>query len=100
MFHTPGGLFFITSVALFATSIGFAFAWLRARERYVRAEAFMEGLRMANPLQNHGSSQAIDAIAMEVERIGEGQRFLTKVLADQQPGRLQQPRPVGSITPH
>jgi hypothetical protein len=100
MFHTPGGLFFITSVALFATSIGFAFAWLRARERYTRAEAFLEGLRASNPLQNQGSSPAIDAIAMEVERIGEGQRFLTKVLSDQQAGRLSQQRHVGTITPH
>lgn len=30
-------------------------------------------------------AQAIDAIAVEVERIGEGQRFLTKLLAERQP---------------
>lgn len=29
--------------------------------------------------------QAIDSIAIEVERISEGQRFVTKVLAEQQP---------------
>jgi hypothetical protein len=28
--------------------------------------------------------QAVDAIAVEVERISEGQRFVTKLLADQQ----------------
>jgi len=28
--------------------------------------------------------QAIDAIAIETERIGEGQRFLTRLLADRQ----------------
>jgi hypothetical protein len=100
MFHHAAEIFLMTSMALFVTSIGFAIAWARARERATRAEGFMEGLRAANPLQNQGSSLAIDAIAMEVERIGEGQRFLTKVLSDQQTGRLQQQRPVGSITPH
>jgi hypothetical protein len=44
-------------------------------------------------------SPAIDAIAMEVERIGEGQRFLTKVIAEQRPNPMSQ-RPIGSITPH
>lgn len=32
--------------------------------------------------------QAIDAMAVEVERISEGQRFTTKLLADRQPERL------------
>ena len=41
--------------------------------------------------------QAIDAMAVEVERISEGQRFVTKLLADQQErvglpaGRTRQP---------
>ena len=30
--------------------------------------------------------QAIDSIAVEVERVGEGQRYLTRVLAEQQRG--------------
>jgi hypothetical protein len=95
-----GVMLFLGTSVLFVTTIGFAIAWARARDRASRAEAFMEGFRSAQPLQEQGSSRAIDAIAMEVERIGEGQRFLTKVLADQQAARLQQPRPVGSITPH
>jgi hypothetical protein len=32
--------------------------------------------------------QAIDAMAMEIERIAEGQRFVTKLLADRQPERV------------
>jgi hypothetical protein len=43
---------------------------------------------------------AVDAIALEIERIGEGQRFTTKLLSDrpaaQEPSR-KQPR---EITPH
>jgi hypothetical protein len=47
--------------------------------------------------------QAVDAIAIEMERVGEGQRFLTKILADRTPAaRIEnaqaQRGPV--ITPH
>ena len=48
--------------------------------------------------------QAIESIAVEVERIGEAQRFTTKLLAERQPdamARLAQPRKEpGTITPH
>ena len=42
--------------------------------------------------------QALDSIAIEVERISEGQRFTTKLLADRSPGSPtsaseRQPRP-------
>ena len=37
--------------------------------------------RLANPNPNQ-VAQALDAIAIEVERIGEGQRFLTKLFAE------------------
>ena len=35
--------------------------------------------------------QAIDAIAVEVERIAEGQRFVTRLMADQSPERVAIP---------
>lgn len=48
--------------------------------------------------------QAIESIALEVERIGEAQRFTTKLLADRQPdamARVAQPRKEpGTVTPH
>jgi hypothetical protein len=48
--------------------------------------------------------QAIESIALEVERIGEAQRFTTKLLADRQPdavARMAIPRKEpGTITPH
>ena len=46
--------------------------------------------------------QAIESIAVEVERIGEAQRFTTKLLADRQPDamvRIPRKEP-GTITPH
>jgi hypothetical protein len=87
------------TVTLFVTSVGLAIAWIRARERATRAESFVEGMRATQSPQQ-GVSPALDAIAVEVERIGEGQRFLTKVLSEQQPARVAPYRPVGSITPH
>ena len=47
--------------------------------------------------------QAIESIAVEVERIGEAQRFTTKLLADRQPdaARMAIPRrEPGTTTPH
>ncbi|MEO5818022.1 MAG: hypothetical protein ABIT20_22325 [Gemmatimonadaceae bacterium] len=47
---------------------------------------------------------AIEATAIEVERIGEGQRYLTRVLGDRKgDDLLERPRPVAPyriITPH
>jgi hypothetical protein len=94
-------VFFLSSSTLFVTTIGFAIACLRARERALRAEG------RARPLESSASTQdrlerAVDAIALEVERISEGQRFVTRLLAEsssqrQSPHRLDTPR---VITPH
>ena len=45
---------------------------------------------------------SIDAVAVEVERISEGQRFTTRLLADRAgaPGLVEKLRPGGSTTPH
>ncbi|MDQ2666447.1 MAG: hypothetical protein M3Z05_10590 [Gemmatimonadota bacterium] len=43
--------------------------------------------------------QALDAIALEVERISEAQRFTTRVLSERQPVVLPRAEP-RSITPH
>jgi hypothetical protein len=92
--HLPE-IFMLVTSGLFMTTLGFAIAWMRARERAVRAESFMDGIRSV-PAGQQGISPAIDAIAMEVERIGEGQRFLTRVITEQRaPSRVP-----GSITPH
>ena len=45
---------------------------------------------------------SIDAVALEVERISEGQRFTTRLLADRTdvPVHADKSRPSGSSTPH
>ena len=50
-------------------------------KRLVRA---MDDLRRSGPMDDATIAQALDAIAVEVERIGEGQRFLTRVLAERE----------------
>lgn len=47
--------------------------------------------------------RSIDAMAVEMERVGEGQRFVTKLLAEQQNPKvaeLPSPRPKKFDTPH
>jgi len=41
-------------------------------------------------------SQAIDAMAIEVERIGESQRFLTRVLSDKSAPQIEDKRTIAS----
>ena len=84
---------------LFFTTIGFATLWIRARDRATRAESLLEGMRMSG--RGDSMSPALDAIAEEVERIGEGQRFITRIMSESA-GRaeLARPRTPGSITPH
>jgi len=54
----------------------YRWGWARAKSRFSRAGAPADTARM-DQLQN-----AVDAIAVEVERISEGQRYVTKVLND------------------
>ena len=70
--------------------------WIRSPRREV--------LDFENSPRLQRIEQAIEAIAVEVERIGEAQRFTTKLLAERQPdaaARLGVPRrEPGTITPH
>jgi hypothetical protein len=96
--HLPE-LLFMASCGLGATTLIFAALWVRARERAVRAEGMMAGMRSGMAPQL-GLEPAIDAIATEVERIGEGQRFLTKIIADRGNTALPSRKDYGSNTPH
>ena len=89
----------LMTAGLFFTTIGFAALWIRARDRATRAESLLEGMRMGG--RGDLMSPALDAIAEEVERIGEGQRFITRIMSESA-GRaeLARPRTPGSITPH
>ena len=89
---------------LFATTVGFAVAWMRARERAIRAE-----LTRGRPATDADArfdqlQQAVDAVAVEVERISEAQRFTTKLLAERGSSAAtrgaEHAAPLRVITPH
>ena len=73
------------ALTLLAISIGFcistivlAFAWRRARkEQFARIANELEGINA----RVDRVATAVDTIAVEVERIGEAERFVTRVLA-------------------
>ena len=64
--------------------------------RFGVARGRRQALRMAAPRDDTKLQQAVDAIAIEVERLSEGQRFVNSVLSGKRPEREAlpaQPRP-------
>jgi len=75
-----------------------------ARRLWVRGPR-RDMLDLENSPRLQRIEQAIESIAVEVERIGEAQRFTTKLLADRQPDAVARigvvpRREPGTITPH
>ncbi len=73
----------MAAMFFFALTLGILLTWIAGRWR--RRRARKRGGVAATPLPDDARferlSQAVDAIAEEVERIGEGQRFVTQLLA-------------------
>ena len=91
-----------SNVVLFCSTVTFIALWIRARERAIRAA--VDPRRHVEPEADiERLVNAVDAIAVEVERISEAQRFTTKVLVERHDTsgvakRLSAPERV--ITPH
>lgn len=75
-------MFFMT---IFAIIVGFPIA--RAFARWIDRRGHQPRLPGDISTQINQIAQSVDAMAIEVERISEGQRFTTKLLADQQAKR-------------
>lgn len=91
------------AIALFVGSIsawvGAHFAARRAVRRALRDAGIAKPVLTPEQLQQ--LVQSVDAIALEVERISEAQRFATKVLVERIPAPVSAPRrDPGVITPH
>ena len=93
----------------FALVAGLAGAWLGAR--FGARAALRRGLTdtvdgLATQADVRALGDELQALLIEVERIGEGQRFVAKVLAERpEPTPLAPPstrarRDLGAITPH
>ena len=101
MIHIPHFMQLVAlgGAGLFASTIAFAALWIRAKDRATRAESLLEGMRMMGA--RDGGNFALDAIAEEVERIGEGQRFLTRIMSEQaNRASLPSRAPGSTTTPH
>lgn len=83
-------------LTMFASNVLLLVLWVRAREQAIRERL---PHRTSDERIEH-LVNAVDAIAIEVERVSEGQRFTTQLLA--QGPRAAEPRrvPERVITPH
>jgi hypothetical protein len=98
-------IFFVASSALFASNVIFLTLWIRARERALRAAMQQPASAQS---REPGSADlehivnAVDAIAIEVERISEAQRFTAQVLVERAEGSAGHAKrvPERVITPH
>ena len=83
-----------------ASTLGFAIAWIRARERAIRAEQRAAPPPASDARFDH-LEHAIEAMAVEVERMAEGQRFVSRLLAERSAQeREAAARPARVVTPH
>ena len=83
----PGETWHATAHALLALLFGLGAQrlWLRSQpgtSASVVTRQELEG--RLDSLDTRPTAQALDAIAVEIERIGEGQRFLTKLLTERE----------------
>ena len=91
---------FLVSGGLLTTTVVFAVLWIRSRERALKARLAQPDPAALSEDMTH-VVQAVDAIAIEVERISEAQRFTALTLAERSnaaggAGRLGE----RVITPH
>jgi hypothetical protein len=96
-------LWFGLAVVFAATNSWLAITLWHTRKRAVRAEQLFDKLmdERGAPARVSPPEHALDAIAETVERIAEGQRFLTRALAEHAPSSESPVRAVPrTITPH
>jgi len=90
----------VTTGVLSTTTLLFAVLWIRARERALRTRLARQSPESLGEDLAH-LVQAVDAVAIEVERISEAQRFTALTLAERAgavSGGKRVPERV--ITPH
>ena len=80
---------FFVMIAVTAIGVPLARAFARRMERQPISPSTTPGLAA----QMARMEQAIDSIAIEVERISEGQRFTTKLLAERNNGAASESAP-------
>ena len=77
---------FFVFLVVFTLFIGMPFAIAYARRIWKKSVATVAAIPQDIYERFNRIDQAIDSVAVEVERIGENQRYVTKLVADQQRG--------------
>jgi hypothetical protein len=91
-----------------AVVTGFIGAWLGARmaarsvARKVLSQLDVQRIGRPELEELRLLSQSVEAVAIEIERVAEAQRFVAKLMVERGEGKLASPprRDVGQITPH
>ena len=76
-------------------AVGFAIAWVRARDRARHAEERLAERALSGGASTERVEQALESMSLELERLAEGQRFTTELLA----GRSEAARPLPADPP-
>jgi hypothetical protein len=87
----PGETFAVISIALVAGTLLFPVFRGLGRRLEGRADRDAAGVSPETMKRLERMEQAIEAVAVEVERISEGQRFVTKVLGERERESLRLP---------
>ena len=88
-------------VVLGAAAIWFATLWLKTRERLIRLEHGGMGRPGDDRELLERMERSIESVAIEVERLGESDRFAAQLLAARVVGPAEVKAPGGRvITPH
>lgn len=82
--------------------------WVMALRRAQRAETMLDRMMLTQQIRGESKEDptsrvmdALDSLAIEVERISEAQRFTARILADRHdPARPASSMPARIITPH
>jgi SpoVK/Ycf46/Vps4 family AAA+-type ATPase len=98
---TVFSLLVLASGVFAASTLGFAVAWIRARERAIRAEQRAAPVLDGADARVDRLEQAVESIVVEVERMSEGQRFVSRLLTERQgQERDASVQPARAVTPH
>lgn len=89
-------LVFFGLMALLGTIAKLSFVFIKTRGSNSASPAALE--QIAQRLE--ALQQSVDATSIEVERLGEGQRFTTKLLAERNGASERQRLAERAITPH
>ncbi len=100
-------LLMLLGVACAPVTVLLGALWILALKRAQRAETMLDRIMLTQQIRGEGKEptsrvmEALDSLAIEVERISEAQRFTARILADRHDAARPAPSvPARVVTPH